>query len=135
MLVLGRYRNEAICIGVDIEIYVVDVTPTQARIGVRAPDRLQIRRCELIGTSWRIGEPIDRDGGFVEMVHADLRLNQGVQIGKDIIVILADIRGGPKARLGIEAPQSIQVYRKEVFRRIRQEGPRAARSKLVGVPQ
>lgn len=54
MLVLGRKENETIHIGGDITIRVVKVRFGQVRIGIEAPDALQVLRGELIAR--------DRDG-------------------------------------------------------------------------
>jgi carbon storage regulator len=40
--------------------------------------------------------------------------NEVVNIGDDITVMIVDIRGD-KIRLGIEAPRSVEVHRKEVY--------------------
>ena len=47
--------------------------------------------------------------------------NQSIVIGDDIeISVLAVV--GEKVRIGIEAPRSIPVFRKEVYLEIQQEG-------------
>lgn len=55
MLVLGRKENETIHIGGEITIRVVKVRFGQVRIGIEAPDSLQVMRGELIAR--------ERDGG------------------------------------------------------------------------
>mgnify|MGYP006375629567 FL=1 len=47
--------------------------------------------------------------------------DEAIIINDDIKIIIVDIRGG-KVRLGIEAPQSVTVHRKEVYEAIQQEG-------------
>jgi carbon storage regulator len=52
---------------------------------------------------------------------------QSIQIGDDIEITLVEIQlGQDQARLGITAPRSIGVYRKEVLQAIRRENRRAA---------
>ena len=50
MLVLGRYKDERIQIGNDVEIVVVDITRGRVRLGIRAPGEVLIMRTELLGT-------------------------------------------------------------------------------------
>ncbi len=46
--------------------------------------------------------------------------DQSIMVGEDVEVIIVDIRGG-KVRLGITAPKSIPVHRKEVYEAIHRE--------------
>jgi carbon storage regulator len=51
------------------------------------------------------------------------KANQAIVIGDDVEVsVLAVV--GDKVRIGIEAPRSVPVYRKEVWLEIQREGPR-----------
>ena len=47
MLVLSRHRDEAIMIGDDVEIVVVDVRGDKVRLGVNAPPRVAVHRKEI----------------------------------------------------------------------------------------
>lgn len=47
MLVLTRKKDESILIGNDIEIVVLDITPAQIRLGIKAPKSLNIYRKEI----------------------------------------------------------------------------------------
>ena len=47
MLVLSRYRNEAIQIGDDITIRVVDIRGDKVRIGIEAPSEVPVHRMEV----------------------------------------------------------------------------------------
>ena len=47
MLVLTRKLNESIMLGGEIEIIVTDITPTQVRLGIKAPRNLEILRREI----------------------------------------------------------------------------------------
>jgi carbon storage regulator len=56
------------------------------------------------------------------------KANQTIVIGDDIEVsVLAVV--GDKVRVGIVAPRSVPVYRKEVWLEIQREGPRASGKK------
>lgn len=52
--------------------------------------------------------------------------DETIMIGDDVEITVVDIRGD-KVRLGITAPTSIAVHRKEVYEAIRAENERAAR--------
>ncbi|KKN75822.1 hypothetical protein LCGC14_0376980 [marine sediment metagenome] len=45
---------------------------------------------------------------------------KGIMIGDDVEIIIVDVRGD-KVRLGITAPRSISVHRKEIYDTIMQE--------------
>src|SRR3954451_22839857 len=51
--------------------------------------------------------------------------DQAIMIGDDIEVSVVDIRGD-KVRLGINAPRSVSVHRKEIYEAIRKENKAAA---------
>lgn len=51
--------------------------------------------------------------------------DETIMIGDDVEITVVDIRGD-KVRLGITAPRSIQVHRKEVYDAIKRENERAA---------
>ena len=46
--------------------------------------------------------------------------DESIIIGDDVEVIIVDVRGD-KVRLGITAPRSISVHRKEIYDAIQQE--------------
>ncbi len=54
--------------------------------------------------------------------------DETIMIGDDIEITVVDIRGD-KVRLGISAPSSVPVHRKEVYEAIRRENREAARVK------
>src|SRR6478609_1430145 len=66
--------------------------------------------------------------------------DQAIMIGDDIEVSVVDIRGD-KVRLGINAPRSVSVHRKEIYEAIRKENQAAAGlktddvSSLISSPQ
>lgn len=47
MLILTRRVGESIIVGDDIEIKLTEIKGGQARIGIKAPDSVNIRRAEL----------------------------------------------------------------------------------------
>jgi carbon storage regulator len=58
------------------------------------------------------------------------RRGEGVTIGPDIRVVVLGMKGG-QVRLGIEAPQAVEVHRDEVHARIQDENKLAARTGVV----
>jgi len=64
------------------------------------------------------------------------RINESIQIGDDVEVTVIDVRGDV-VRLGIKAPQTTQIWRKELWDAIVEENKTAAlKSKTpVAVPQ
>ncbi len=55
--------------------------------------------------------------------------DETIMIGDDIEITVVDIRGD-KVRLGISAPPSVPVHRKEVYEAIKRENRDAARVRL-----
>ncbi|MBL8993563.1 MAG: carbon storage regulator CsrA [Spirochaetia bacterium] len=47
MLVLARKKNQSIVINDDIEIFVVDLSHDQVKIGIKAPQNVTIHRKEI----------------------------------------------------------------------------------------
>ena len=60
------------------------------------------------------------------MLVLSLQRDETIMIGDDIEITVVDIRGD-KVRLGINAPTSIPVHRKEVYEAIQRENRAAAR--------
>jgi carbon storage regulator len=56
--------------------------------------------------------------------------NQSIMIGDEIEVSVLAIMG-EKVRIGIEAPRSIPVFRKEVYLEIQQDQPHEANKEAV----
>ncbi len=75
MLVLSRKMGERIIVGLDIEIVVVEITKTRARIGLSAPPEVLIRRGELERrhkTDGNIGIPMAIGNPEPQQSHRDL---------------------------------------------------------------
>jgi len=47
MLVLSRHRDEAIMIGDDVEITIVDIRGDKVRVGINAPSKIPVHRREI----------------------------------------------------------------------------------------
>ena len=52
--------------------------------------------------------------------------DETIMIGDEIEITVVDIRGD-KVRIGINAPRSVQVHRKEVYEAIKRENAEASR--------
>ena len=61
------------------------------------------------------------------------RRDETIMIGDDIEIMVVDIRGD-KVRLGITAPKSVAVHRKEVYEAIKRENQAAAGMQPEDVP-
>lgn len=52
------------------------------------------------------------------------KVNQSIMIGNDIEVTLLEIKGD-QIKIGINAPKSVPIYRKEIFAQIQEENKNA----------
>ena len=57
---------------------------------------------------------------------------ESIMIGDDVEVCLLDVKGD-KVRLGIKAPKSVSVHRKEVYEEIKTANEEAANSNIESV--
>lgn len=55
------------------------------------------------------------------------RINESIMIGDQVEISVVDIKGD-QVKLGISAPRSVKVYRREVYRSIQEENVAAARA-------
>jgi carbon storage regulator len=55
--------------------------------------------------------------------------DETIMIGDDIEITVVDIRGD-KVRLGITAPRTVQVHRKEVYEAIKRENAEASQVRI-----
>ena len=53
------------------------------------------------------------------------QINEAIKIGEEIEISVIEIKGG-KVRIGINAPRSIAVYRKEIYLEIKAQNMAAA---------
>jgi carbon storage regulator len=75
---------------------------------------------EPIGQACFIGVPIPSAGETVRVLVLTRKSNQSIMIGDDIEISVLAVMG-EKVRIGIEAPRSVPVFRREVYVEI-QEG-------------
>ncbi len=61
------------------------------------------------------------------------KVNQSIIIGDDIEVIVLEVRG-EQIRLGIKAPRSVIVHRKEIYEQIQEENKAASKIDPEDVP-
>lgn len=61
------------------------------------------------------------------------KVNQSIVIGNDIEVVVLEVRG-EQVRLGIKAPKSVAVHRKEIFEQIQDENQAAANVDPTDIP-
>ena len=52
------------------------------------------------------------------------KINESIMLGSDIEVTLLEIKGD-QVKLGISAPKSVPIYRKEIFLQIQEENRQA----------
>jgi carbon storage regulator len=55
------------------------------------------------------------------------KVNEKIMIGEDISLTIIEIRGD-QVKVGVEAPKSVKVFRKEVYEAIQNENRAAAKS-------
>lgn len=60
MLVLSRKEGQKIQIGEDIRITIVRVSARAVRIGIEAPDNVQIVREEIVAETEPLGDTLDK---------------------------------------------------------------------------
>lgn len=61
------------------------------------------------------------------------KVNQSIIIGNDIEVVVLEVRG-EQVRIGIRAPKSVAVHRKEIFEQIHEENQAAANLDPTDIP-
>ena len=57
------------------------------------------------------------------------KINQSIVIGDNIEIMLVDIRGD-QIKLGINAPKSVKIFRKEVYEEVKSENLEASKSTI-----
>lgn len=55
------------------------------------------------------------------------KINQSIVIGNDIEITLLEIKGD-QIKIGINAPKSVPIYRKEIYEQIQEENKKAAQA-------
>jgi len=79
MLVLSRQRDEAIMIGDEVEITVVDIRGDKVRLGITAPRHIQVHRKEVYEAIKRENEQAAklRPADVADVVKKDRETKQG----------------------------------------------------------
>lgn len=62
------------------------------------------------------------------------KVNQSIVIGDDVEVVVLEVRG-EQVRLGIKAPKSVTVHRKEIYDQIQEENRQASQVRSEDVPE
>ena len=57
--------------------------------------------------------------------------DESIQIGDGVTITIVDIRGD-KVRIGVEAPQDMQIHRREVWEAIKRHNQQGSRDKADG---
>lgn len=61
------------------------------------------------------------------------RINESIMIGDQVEISVVDIKGD-QVKLGINAPRTVKVYRREVYRAIQEENVAAAKAAPDSIP-
>lgn len=61
------------------------------------------------------------------MLALSRRINESIMLGNDIEISILEIKG-EQVKIGIKAPNSVPVYRKEIFLQIQEENKKAVAS-------
>ena len=57
------------------------------------------------------------------------KINQSIMIGSDIEITLLEIKGD-QVKIGINAPKSVPIYRKEIYMHIQDENKKASEGEI-----
>lgn len=57
------------------------------------------------------------------------KVNQSIVLGNDIEITLLEIKGD-QVKIGINAPKSVPIYRKEIYDQIQEENRNAAKAEI-----
>ncbi|MCR4720782.1 MAG: carbon storage regulator CsrA [Lachnospiraceae bacterium] len=58
------------------------------------------------------------------MLALSRRINESIMLGKDVEITILEIKGD-QVKIGVVAPRSVPVYRKEIFLQIEEENRKA----------
>jgi carbon storage regulator len=62
------------------------------------------------------------------------KVNQSIMIGDEIEIVVLEVRG-EQVRIGVKAPRSVPVHRREIYDSIRQENLMSAQTQPEDLPQ
>ena len=57
------------------------------------------------------------------------KINQSIMIGSDIEITLLEIKGD-QVKIGINAPKSVPIYRREIYMQIQDENKKASEGEI-----
>jgi len=125
MLVLTRKLGEAIIIDSNIAVTVLEKASGGVKIGFNAPEEVPIYREEMFARNAVKDFPRKRKSFGDGMLILTRRIDDVVRIGNDIKVRVLSITHKPyidnyEIKLGITAPKSISVNRKEIQEQLEQ---------------
>lgn len=63
------------------------------------------------------------------MLALSRRTNESIIIGNDIEITILEVKGD-QVKIGISAPKSISIYRKEIYLQIKESNQEAAQTKI-----
>jgi len=107
MLVLSRKVGEVVRIRDDIKVSVLEIRNNSVSLGIEAPN-IEITRPD---SKKKEGPPLTGQEGMLVLSR---KVNQTIQIGRNITVMVVDIQN-EKVRLGFTAPADIPIHRSEVY--------------------
>jgi len=59
------------------------------------------------------------------MLALSRKLNESIMIGQDVEITILEIKGD-QVKIGINAPKSVPIFRKEIFRQIKEANQESA---------
>lgn len=62
------------------------------------------------------------------------KIGQSIVVGDDVEVVVLEVRG-EQVRLGIKAPRTVSVHRKEIYEQIQEENVKASEVRVEDVPE
>jgi len=110
MLAITRRPAEGVCIGTDIHATVLGFQDRKVQLGIQAPPELEIFPDRPSGQG---AEPVCRHPGERRRSRVHCRPGQGLWIGDRIFVFVFWVKGR-QVRLGIQAPDEIEILRDEL---------------------
>ena len=61
------------------------------------------------------------------MLALSRKINESIMLGNDVEITILDIKGD-QVKIGINAPKSVPIYRKEIYKQIQESNKEAALS-------
>ncbi len=64
------------------------------------------------------------------MLALSRKINESIMIGNDIEITILEVKGD-QIKIGINAPKSVPIYRKEIYLQIQESNKEAAQSQVT----